>query len=105
MSCFEKEIVNTCAMKPCSNVAAVVGAVLGILLALVIIILVVLIIKLRKQGGMKEQQTPVQQNNGLSPGQTVESRQSSREYDEIGMRSPENPYDELHNGNHYMEHI
>ncbi|CAC5424111.1 PCDH15 [Mytilus coruscus] len=112
ISCFEKEtavvnttVVNTCAMKPCSNAALVVGAGLGTLLAIVLTILVVLIIKLRKQGGMKEQQIPVQQNNGLSPGYTVESRQSSREYDEIGMRSPDNPYDELQNDNHYMEHI
>ncbi|CAC5424114.1 unnamed protein product [Mytilus coruscus] len=78
MSCIEKNIVNTCTIKSCSDVASVVGAVLGILFAIVFSILVVLIIKMRKKGGMKEQQTPVQQNKGLSAGNTVESRQSSR---------------------------
>ncbi|VDI10651.1 protocadherin-15 [Mytilus galloprovincialis] len=102
-SCLEKDNVNTCTMKSCSNVASIVGAVLGILLAIVITILVILIMKLRNQGCSKEQQTPMQQNNGLSLGHTVESRQSSSEYDEIGMRSPANHYDELHNDHQYME--
>ncbi|VDI00765.1 protocadherin-15, partial [Mytilus galloprovincialis] len=55
-SCVEKEtvvvnttVVNTCAMKPCSNAASVVGTVLGTLLAIVLTILVVLITKIRKQ--------------------------------------------------------
>ncbi|XP_076076081.1 cadherin-99C-like isoform X1 [Mytilus galloprovincialis] len=110
ISCVEKEtvvvnttVVNTCAMKPCSNAASVVGAVLGTLLAIVLTILVVLITKIRKQGCITEQQIPVQQNNGLSSVHAVESGQSSSEYDEIGMRSPANHYDELHNDHQYME--
>ncbi|XP_052069379.1 uncharacterized protein LOC127708519 [Mytilus californianus] len=105
ISCPEKE---NSTMKQCSNAVPIVGAVLGILLAIVVIIVVVLIVKLRKQGDRdmvtQEQRIPVHQNEGFSTGHTIESRQSSRKYDEIGMRSPDNVYDELHN-DQYLEPV
>ncbi|CAC5363014.1 unnamed protein product [Mytilus coruscus] len=104
ISCPEKDNI----MKPCSNAASIVGAVLGILLTIVVAIIVVLIVKLRKQGDRdmvtQEQRTQGHQNEGFATGHTIESRQSSRKYDEIGMRSPDNVYDELHN-DQYLEPI
>ncbi|VDI20592.1 Hypothetical predicted protein [Mytilus galloprovincialis] len=42
--------------------------------------------------------------SGFSNGNTIQSRQTSRKYDEIGMQSPDNVYDELHN-DLYLEPI
>ncbi|XP_071130290.1 cadherin-99C-like [Mytilus edulis] len=104
ISCSEKVITT----KPCSNGALIVGAVLGTLLAIVITIVIALIMKQRKQGDREivtpEQRTPAHQNEGFSNGNTIQSRQTSRKYDEIGMQSPDNVYDELHN-DQYLEPI
>ncbi|CAG2192222.1 PCDH15 [Mytilus edulis] len=104
ISCSEK-VTTT---KPCSNGALIVGAVLGTLLAIVITIVIALIMKQRKQGDREivtpEQRTPAHQNEGFSNGNTIQSRQTSRKYDEIGMQSPDNVYDELHN-DQYLEPI
>ncbi|XP_076073462.1 cadherin-10-like isoform X2 [Mytilus galloprovincialis] len=104
ISCSEKVITT----KPCSNGSLIVGAVLGTLLAIVITIVIALIMKQRKQGDREivtpEQRTPAHQNEGFSNGNTIQSRQTSRKYDEIGMQSPDNVYDELHN-DQYLEPI